>query len=144
MRQIYKTVSNHKPKSTVNNLKETERAYIAGMIDGDGSICKCKNRTNFILKVRIHNSDKILMDWLKNTIGTGNIHYLPPSIESKGFKHTKTRWTFDISSKVDVLRLLEQIYPYLIIKKQKAGILINLIPTMRRPSKYKRRKEWQS
>lgn len=141
MRQIYQTVSNQKTTTTVNTLTETECAYIAGMIDADGSICKCKNKEYFVLKVRIHNSDKELMDWLKNIIGGGNVHYLPPAIDKQGYKHTKIRWTYDVSAKVDVMRLLEQIEPYLIIKKKKAQEVMWRIPLMKRPSKYKKRRK---
>jgi hypothetical protein len=108
------------------------------MIDGDGSICKCKNRNAFVLKVRIHNSNKTLMEWLKKIIGTGNISYLPPAIERNGYKHTLPRWTYEVGAKVDILYLLEQIEPYLIIKKEKAQTIIRLIPSMKRPTKYKR------
>lgn len=83
MRQIYKTVSNQKPETTVHKLTKIECSYIAGMIDGDGSICKSRNRNHFVLKVRIHNSSRSLMDWLKKTIGAGSISYLPPLLKVK-------------------------------------------------------------
>lgn len=127
MRKIYKTTNNHKPKTTIRRLTPLQASYIAGMIDGDGSICLCKNRSNIIAKVRIHNSSKKLMLWLKRTIKCGNISSLPPSIEGKGYKHTLIRWTYDISAKVDVLSILNQIKPYLIIKKEKAIQVINFI-----------------
>lgn len=140
MRPTYNSVSNQKITTTVNILSAVNCAYIAGMIDADGSICKSKNRNHFILKVRVHNSDKNLIDWLKRTIGAGNIHYLPPSTDTKGYRHTLPRWTYDISAKVDVLRILEQIEPYLIIKQEKARQFIALIPSMKRPTKYNMKK----
>lgn len=139
MRKIYKTVSNQKPKTTVNKLSKLECAYLAGMIDADGSICKCKNRDSFVCKVRVHNSSEKLMIWLKKKIGAGNINHLPPAVDKQGFKHTKDRWDFDLSAKVDVIEILKQINPYLIIKKEKSKMILNLIPTMKRPNKYKKR-----
>jgi hypothetical protein len=139
MRQIYKTVSNQKDKTTVNILTIEQRAYLAGMIDADGSICKCKNREAYVCKVRVHNSSIILMNWLQKIIGAGNVSYLPPSTETKGYKHTLPRYTFNISAKVDVIEILNQIMPYLIIKKGKAEMIIHAVNNAKRPSKYKSR-----
>lgn len=141
MRKIYKTISNQKPKTTVNKLSITERAYIAGMIDADGSICKSRNRNSFVCKVRVHNSDEKLMIWLKEKIGVGNIEHLPPAKDKQGYKHTKDRFNLDISSKVDVKELLKQIERYLVIKKEKAQNIIRFIPTMKRPKKYRKKGE---
>ena len=139
MRVIYNTVSNHKPESTVNTLTQTECAYLAGMIDADGSISKSKNRRSFICKVRVHNSSEELMIWLKRVVGAGSVECRPPGVDKHGYKHTLNRWTFDISAKVDVTRLLEQIHPYLVIKKDKAKMVMDFIPTMKRPTTYNKR-----
>jgi len=138
MRAIYKTISNQKPKTTVNSLTKTECAYIAGMIDGDGSILICKNRDYFTCKVGIYNSNEKLILWLKETMGAGNIYHKSPGIDKYSFKHTKDRWEFTISAKVDVMKILKQITPYLIIKKEKAEIILKIIPTMKRPTKYRK------
>lgn len=94
--------------------KETDRAYLAGLIDGEGCITKVRVNQNFrAWRVAIFNTDKAVMDWLC-AMG-GNIHWRRPG--AAGWKSC-AQW--HVSNARDMIALLTAVAPYLIIKKAKA------------------------
>lgn len=98
------------------SLPAQERlAYLAGLIDGEGSIRIRKKQYPF---VAIYNTHQGLMDWLAQTIG-GRV-----GVDKRG-REPQYYWT--IGAARDVYCLVKAIYPYLIIKKQDADIVINFL-----------------
>ena len=113
-------------------MSPTERAYVAGIIDGEGWVeFKWANRirrdrkgtpTYRTLNVRMEvpQVDKRLIDFLMEITkeGTRDIKHYP--------KHPnwqdQHRWRVSYHG---VYRVLKQVYPYLIVKKQKAKLIIN-------------------
>lgn len=105
-------------------------AYIAGIVDGEGTIqCvrKIQKRTNrpnnpfhriTYIRLEVPQVDKGLIDYLKNTTGVGNVHMR--TFKNKNWKN-QWRWTCGYRQCELVLR---QIYPYLILKKDKAKAVI--------------------
>ena len=96
-------------------------AYLAGMLDGDGSIdLRLKKGAGTLqLRAQVYNTDQNLMEWLQLTFG-GNLHQV--SRENIGH-HWRAEWTWYNGGQpaVDILKLVE---PYLIVKKVRAGIAI--------------------
>lgn len=107
----------------INDLKDTDKSYIAGIIDGEGSIMLLRNNSNEHPSpcVSVASSTKELLQYLINIIGKGMIknkkNYMPE-------KHQNT-YTYIIRGN-DALDLLNSISPYLVIhtKKLRAKILI--------------------
>ena len=99
--------------------KKEEIIYLAGFFDGDGCITTSP-KTNF--RLTISNTNKEILDWIKKNFG-GNINnqHLP-----KNPKHN-TSWKWITTKRTDVLRILELIYPYLIVKKKQAKLIINYL-----------------
>jgi len=113
-------------------MSPTERAYVAGIIDGEGWVeFKWANRirrdrkgtpTYRTLNVRMEvpQVDKRLIDFLMEITkeGTRDIKHYP--------KHPnwqdQHRWRVSYHG---VYRVIKQVYPYLIVKKQKAKLIIN-------------------
>ena len=118
---------NTKQKTTVRKLSMKNRSYIAGIIDGDGCIKLSKNRKGFVTVVQVSNSSIELIKWLKEKIGDFYIEVREPAKYKDGYNHKKIRRTFSINSKIDVKNLLSQIINYLIIKKEKARIVLRYL-----------------
>lgn len=60
---------------TVNQLSATDAAYIAGMIDGEGTITLTREHKNECrrLVVSISSTERCLLEYIHNTIGAGKI-----------------------------------------------------------------------
>jgi hypothetical protein len=106
-------------------MTETEKAYIAGLIDGEGNITITKNtpgrgrqckRVQMQLRVCIYNTNEMLIDWCMNTVGYGSKYVR----KSKNLKH-KDGITF-LTTAQQAKRLLKDVYPYLTIKKPMADL----------------------
>ncbi|TCK18700.1 hypothetical protein DFR30_1984 [Thiogranum longum] len=60
---------------TVNKLSPTDTAYIAGLIDGEGTVTLCRKHCNenHQLAISISNTEIELLDYVINTMGAGKI-----------------------------------------------------------------------
>lgn len=108
-------------------LSETDKAYIAGLVDGEGCIrierCKKKESIhpyNFRLLVAVTNTNLNVLLWLKEITGVGNIHNHTRSDEKANPKW-KQGYVYHISS-IRARDLLTAILPFLKIKKEIAEI----------------------
>ena len=112
------------------NLTKDQLGYIAGVIDGEGSISiiKASTKYNFSYQLRliVTNTDYRMMKWLKDTIGYGSIYE-----RKRGqFKpHWSNVYTYAITA-TKAKNLLVLIYPYLVIKKEQADIAIEFTKTV--------------
>jgi hypothetical protein len=99
-------------------LDEQEKAYLAGIVDGEGSIFvgKTYKRLNTMM-VNVSNTDPRLHMWLKNHVG-GSV-----TEEKRRFPNRRKVWLWQISSN-KAADMLEQIFPYLVIKKDQAETAI--------------------
>lgn len=104
-------------------MTEIEKAYIAGIIDGEGSIMLQRFHTNQYPApcVSIASTTIELLTWLKDTIGYGVI------IKKKNYNPEKHKLSYSFVIKHNnAIKLLEDIYPYLIIesKRKRAEMII--------------------
>jgi hypothetical protein len=105
-------------------MSPQEKAYIAGIIDGEGSIMLLHFHKNQFPApcVSVASVSKELLQWLQNTIGYGVIkskkNYAP-------HKHQNS-YTYIVKYNY-AINLLEQIEPYLVIsqKKLRAKMIIS-------------------
>jgi len=116
----------------VRTLSPTEAAYIAGIIDGEGCIeFKWADRIRrdrkgtptyhtLIVRLEVPQVDKRLIDWLMEITkeGTRDIKRYPnnPTYQDQH------RWRVGYHG---VYRVLKQVYSYLVIKQQKAKLVID-------------------
>ena len=108
-------------QKNINILKLEEAAYIAAIIDGEGSVTLSRIHSNEYrqLVISISNCDKKLLEWIQKKIGLGKI--LPKKIYNKN--HTPT-FTYRIVAR-EALELLKQVTPYLqTYKKKRAKMAI--------------------
>ena len=118
-------------------LSRTEKAYIAGLFDGDGCVCigllkPLRYALNHYLIVGITNKDLSIMKWLKRKLHGGIVSHK---------EYGKNDWyVWRLKSSL-ALELLQQIYPYLKIKKKRAKLAIEFQLTKQHITKSNRLKE---
>ena len=105
-------------------MTSEEKAYIAGIIDGEGSIMLISFHKNQYPSpmVSIISTTLELLKWIRRTIAKGTI------INKKNYnidKH-KSSYTYYLRYN-DAIELLEEIEPFLVInsKKKRAQMIIN-------------------
>jgi len=113
-------------------MSPTERAYVAGIIDGEGWVeFRRVNRTRntrpgkptyrtLIIRMEVPQVDGRLIDYLMKTTDEGNrdIKRFPNNPNAKD----QHRWRV---SHHGVYRILKQIYKHLIVKQEKAKLVID-------------------
>jgi hypothetical protein len=108
--------------SLKDKLSETDRAYLAGLFDGEGTIGFYNYRSRHESTVMITNADPRVMSWLLDKTGYGNVHSrLKPEYRRR---HGIHHWR--ICGKSRVQDFLEAVLPFLIIKKDQAVLLLQL------------------
>jgi hypothetical protein len=115
-------------------LTETEKAYLAGIVDGEGAVTIVELRSrgpgyeHYIGSLEITNTNMRLVEWVKSRIG----HLLERIVIDrrrvvKGQKPVY-RLCFRNQRAEEVLRV---IYPYLVIKARQAELVFELRSRMR-------------
>lgn len=111
-------------------MTELEKAYLAGIVDGEGCITIAKNKTKYSHGYVyspvfvITNTDLRLMSWLMEKLPQG-------AMCSR--KWAKAEWKQGHSFRITGVKLgpiLEEISPYLICKKDQARIVLGFISSM--------------
>jgi hypothetical protein len=112
-------------------LTENQANYIAGIVDGEGSIIinKHDGRNNdFTLHIRIFNSNLEVLCYIRNITKLGNI-----TTKSK-IKNHKIMYIYE-SRRYEYKKFLTPILPYLVIKKRQAELMLQYL-TLRKAHKY--------
>lgn len=113
-------------------MTETELAYLAGIIDGEGCFFIGLFRTkathdllNYHTYIKISNTDKDLMGWIKEKAkATNNQQERKTRISKK----ERTIYNAQIGGKT-LDELMPKIYPYLIVKRKQCEIMIKMRST---------------
>ena len=112
-------------------MKEREIAYLAGIIDGEGTISFLKRGESYIPQVSIANTSKKLMEWCKTVVGeNGTVCRKAPRLPHHSLSY-HIRWRFDAA-----LRIAQLCLPYLIIKIDQAKALLKWKSVVRRNGRY--------
>ncbi len=105
------------------NLTETERAYLAGLFDGEGCVGLYKERQGKCdVMVTITNTDAAIMQWLVNKTGIGTV-----CSKAKPRPGWNQGWIWQIRNRIDAKIFLDAIRPYLLIKADQADLLLTLL-----------------
>jgi len=105
----------------VRTMTATDAAYLAGLIDGEGTITLSKRHRNENrqLVVSISNNEKHLLDHVKSVTGVGVITRKPGSKAGHGINYS-----YKVSNR-QALELLEQVTGHLKgYKKQRACLIL--------------------
>jgi hypothetical protein len=118
------------PAPQGNIMKEVEKAYLAGLIDADGSIGIYRNRNRYKPTVSVSNNNREVLEWCRNLIGKGALCTKQPRKENHSISYD-LRWDYNTA-----LRIAEQCLPYLIIKKERAHLLLKWKSVVKRNGYY--------
>lgn len=119
---IHKSRRSNFAESRCKTLSDAEAAYIAGFIDGEGTISlnrlfKKHPHPTFYPLVRIDNVNKEVLTWINERIG-GRLHH----IIEKRINH-QNKWRLDTARTLEITELLKQLIPFLKVKRKHAEVL---------------------
>lgn len=115
-------------------LSATDAAYLAGILDGEGSIsiscCTRRGRLKTEITVGIANNCGPLLDWIAEVTGVGGLYRA-----KRGHLH-RSAWNL---AGFQASVFLKQLIPYLRIKKEQAALAVQFCETKsnRRQGKYR-------
>jgi len=119
---------------TVRPLAATDAAYIAGLLDGEGTVTLTRKHRNdnHQLALSISNTDLPLLRYVLKTVGAGKI----TSKRTARAHHTPS-YTYAIYNR-QALALLEQLSPYLkTYKAERASLILeHYVALTKRNGKY--------
>jgi hypothetical protein len=131
----------------MKKLSETEKAYLAGLWDGDGHISIYKQKSynypdkvQYVLRITLTMTHKPTLEFCMNITGIGTIHKLQ---DTENTRRNLYQWRLAARKAEDVLR---EIYPYMKKRKSEADIALRFRDTIGRSSnksKYKSEELWQ-
>jgi hypothetical protein len=112
----YKKGSPPKPYQCPD-LPETDWAYVAGIIDGEGCLSwwTTPRHDHSYPRLSVGNTNRNLTDWLQMVFG-GCVGYQPRREKT----NQSPLWEWKLSSEAAVYAILAKCIPYLIIKRDKA------------------------
>lgn len=119
-----------------NILSDTQAAYIAGIVDGEGSIMLVVRRDTVAVRLAVTNSHRGVLDWLVETTGVGRVQ----DHRAEGTTNRAT-WMWMLNGD-GVTSVLAQIRPYMIVKTEQADLAIETQNRLRDPA-LKADRTWQ-
>jgi len=113
-------------------MTETERAYIAGLFDGEGSVDyaqRWEKRTKGKYKVwRIHceisMTDEPVIRWLHEVLGVGTVRVIDKTKAPSGKPHYKKQWRWRCSFR-DAYSFAKIVWPHVQVKLHKIEQIID-------------------
>lgn len=101
-------------------LEETEKAYLAGIVDGEGTVTLMKHHRNETPTpcVSVANNNLQLLKWIKTKVGGVIVS------KKKSKPHHSDSYAWSVRQD-RAIRLLGEIKQYLIIKKPHADLIID-------------------
>ena len=105
---------------TVSSLSPTDTAYIAGLIDGEGTVTLCRKHRNenHQLAISISNTEIEMLNYVHDAIGAGKITHKRTTKQ-----HHTPSYCYAIYNR-QALALLKQVLPFLKTYKRKRAQLI--------------------
>src|SRR5262252_6131202 len=103
-------------------MDETERAYLAGFIDGEGCFSSGLKHGSYCRpKIGITQLDPTYLLWLRDELGFGNINYV------RGSAGPNIHTRFIVNRPGHIKIIIRLVYPYLRQKKPQARIVWDML-----------------
>ena len=106
-------------------MSETDHAYAAGIVDGEGSIGINSTPKHTWLVISVANSDPRVCVWLADRYG-GKVHQDKQRIRNGKSTRIMYHWQAGAATSGKFLKV---IHPYLVIKKEQADIALAFLMT---------------
>lgn len=104
----------------VEELKDWQLAYIAGIIDGEGAVYLTSKGSYLQGRVSVAVTNIECINVLYNTTKMGRLYQ-----EKRQGRKVLYKWT--VFKRLEIYLLLKSIYSYLVIKKKQADIMLEFI-----------------
>lgn len=111
-------------------LQDTDAAWLAGIIDGEGNIGMSKSKAPtpsgyvVVAYVQMSNTDKRIIDRVCEICRKANIKkIMVKGKESQRNEKWKDAWNIRISTLSEVEKICMELYPYLVAKKEQAELV---------------------
>lgn len=113
-----------------------DAAYLAGIIDGEGSVILYKRREVVAVMLTVSNTAKQLLDWIADKTGVGAV-----CSQYKETEKRKATWFWRCNADA-AESVLQQIRPYLVLKSAQADLALATQKQLRDPG-LKATHSWQ-
>lgn len=115
-----------KPRSVIDEMTEVEAAYVAGLLDGEGSfgISYLKSMERYIPQISCSMTDEAPIAYLAKL---GGVAYFPVE-RKKPIPRTKPQWQVKINGK-RAIALCRRLRPYLLVKQRHADLFFEFETT---------------
>lgn len=108
----------------MNILNIAQASYLAGFVDGDGSISITqqgdRSFSSYSVTFRVGNTNREVLEWFQKTTGVGKITEMGMN-KNWNRPNIKQMYNWTVYP-TDLRELLPQITPYLIVKKERGEI----------------------
>lgn len=100
-------------------LKEVEKAYIAGIVDGEGTVTLTRHHRNQTPSphVSVANNDLELLEWIKSKVGGIIVS------KKKRLAHHNNSYAWSVRQD-KAIQFLKEIQRYLIVKEKQARLIV--------------------
>jgi len=105
----------------VNTLTSEDAAYLAGFIDGEGTITIARSRNCYTIRVLVTNTDLDVLEWIKKVVGKGSIRKT-----KKRYENWNDCYVWALDTTYGGKELLSQLLPYLKIKTTNAILCLGI------------------
>jgi hypothetical protein len=113
----------------MKSLDKNFLPYIAGLIDGEGYIGIIKDHeTTLRVRFSITNINKEVLQKIRNFFGYGFV-----TLGKKAYHNDRENYQFRVCNHLDLERTLKQVYPYLLIKKKQASLMLEYLNLRKSP-----------
>ncbi len=106
---------------------ETELAYLAGILDGEGCLCihhrTNRGRLSHAANISVVNTNARLIRWIQKRFGGGT------RLREWNNGKYKDSWTWSLCGGAEITAVLTAILPYLVIKQEQAELILEFCTT---------------
>jgi len=114
------------------DLTEVQAAYIAGLIDGEGSVFVSTKGKTCTAVISVYNSDRRCLDFCAEAFQTGTLSLQPKKRCNIPGVDPKPSYVWRIQNRAKVAGILWAILPYLVIKKDRAEAVLDFCKDVER------------
>lgn len=111
-----------RPPDQIAAISDLDLAYIAGLIDGEGSIHVAKARDCLYPQVVVAMTDRGVIDWLAERLGAGNVQ-LHNSANLRRHPTYRKQWRVMVTGRRAHL-LCQRLLPFLKVKHPQAELVL--------------------
>lgn len=115
-------ISKRSEAARYDHLTSDEKAYIAGIVDGEGHFdtrieVKRKGGGNYTVSLVVVNTHYGLLDWMRRRLPGS---YIRERIVHEKKPHWKPQWLLRIHRRDSMVSLINELLPYLVVKREDA------------------------